>query len=1181
MAHKFGQTWWGNEWLRALDQIDYSNRLPRGKSYARNGMVKDIRIDGNIISAKVQGRLIRPYRVTIVVEPFTPQQIKMLIDELLNHPTVVAMLLNRELSPTILSIARRIGLNIFPHRWKDLGMSCSCPDWAVPCKHLAAVIYMVSHEIDNNPFMVFEMHKVDLLGELAKRGITIEHKLLMELPTCHQLIAKNTKKDTTSNDDASYTPVDFSHLTNIGTSLVRLLKPEPPFYHGGDFRAVYEKAITRTARACRNVLKGKSEEAILPATDVTITHHTSITISINENLMPSVFITDITDKKKAVTEAYRLMDLFTPLEAIKIDFIDDYQPCIAALKQAMLCALHLLECGATTPLLYKGMRECSNIMWMPALLDAKVKKVIDAMEGVMPDHLVTAQFTKPKRPFSINEPAKWLVAMMMTEIVQEVNRLEAQHDDVLQLFFGDLLTTFNKVGQTETTGAVKAWLDRFLISIDDLVPTFVVDEKNNGFEMRVKVSHNIDNIAQLVDLGDIDSIAALAKKKYHIFRKLAALVTLIPALEQYIDNMGHSPMQFSLNSFTTVLIDAIPTLQMLGMKVVLPKALMKLIRPLPSIKLSTNSASKGSSFLRLDKLLNFDWQVAMGSNMVAPDEFFAMMENARGLIKFKGEYVYVNDDDLERLRKSLDAKKQLTPAQMLQASLSGTLNSVPITISDEVRQLIAKLTSMPEIALPTGLNATLRPYQERGFSWMFHNMSLGFGSIIADDMGLGKTLQVITLILELKNEGQLKNERVLIVVPTGLLTNWMAELHKFAPSITALVYHGPTRDITSFDHDVLLTSYGVMRSDVDLIKKRKWAVMVIDEAQNIKNASTHQSKAVKAVKAGVNIAMSGTPVENRLNEFWSIMEFANKGYLGSEKHFAEQFANPIQKNGDHSVAELFRKVTAPFTLRRLKTDKSIINDLPDKIEQNDMAQLTPQQASLYEETLNNAMEAITQIDDTDNAQLFKRQGLVLQMILALKQICNHPAQFIKDGNSDPNLSGKAIMLLDLVQAIVESGEKVLIFTQFKEMGELLQQIIERQLGSSPLFYHGGCSIKQRNHIVERFQNNRADRVLILSLKAASTGLNLTAATHVIHYDLWWNPAVEAQATDRAYRIGQHRNVIVHRFITKGTFEERIDEMIQSKKELANMTVATGENWIGQLSNKELNEIFSLASATSM
>ena len=335
------------------------------------------------------------------------------------------------------------------------------------------------------------------------------------------------------------------------------------------------------------------------------------------------------------------------------------------------------------------------------------------------------------------------------------------------------------------------------------------------------------------------------------------------------------------------------------------------------------------------------------------------------------------------------------------------------------------------------------------------------------------------------------------------------------------------------------------------------------------------------MKAGVNIAMSGTPVENRLNEFWSIMEFANKGYLGSEKHFAEQFANPIQKNGDHSVAELFRKVTAPFTLRRLKTDKSIINDLPDKIEQNDMAQLTPQQASLYEETLNNAMEAITQIDDTDNAQLFKRQGLVLQMILALKQICNHPAQFIKDGNSDPNLSGKAIMLLDLVQAIVERGEKVLIFTEFKEMGELLQQIIERQLGSSPLFYHGGCSIKQRNHIVERFQNNRADRVLILSLKAAGTGLNLTAATHVIHYDLWWNPAVEAQATDRAYRIGQHRNVIVHRFITKGTFEERIDEMIQSKKELANMTVATGENWIGQLSNKELNEIFSLASATSM
>ena len=1145
-------------------------------------MVKDIKVDRNIISAKVQGRLIRPYRVVVEIQKFTKNEINQLVDELLKHPTVMSMLLNRELSPTVMSIAQKIGLNIFPRKWRDLGMHCSCPDWAVPCKHLASVIYMVSHEIDNNPFMVFEMHGVDLLTELSKRGITIEQKQMMDVPDCFKLVEINKEKETntkskkenkiTKNQAPANRIVDFSHLTDIGTSLVRLLSPEPPFYQHGDFRAIYEKAIRHTGKTCRNVLKGKNKEMIIHASDIKIGHYTDIKIMIDKNLMPAIVISDINNKQKT-TNLFKISMLFEPLDVIKMDFIDDYQPCIAPLKQAMMCAIHLLANGATIPLLYKGNKDHYNIVWAPALLDAKVRKVISSLEEIMPHNLLTAQFSKSCS--IIKDPAKWLVTIMMTEMVQEANRKDLLHEEVFQLFFDHILPAFNKVGQNETTGAIKSWLDRFLISADELVPTFVVDEVNNGFEMRVKISSNEDNVTQLVDLETINTIPALAKKQYHIFQKLAALVNLIPELEKYIDNLGRIPMHFGLNNFTTILIDAIPTLQMLGMRVVLPKALMELARPMPSIKLSTKTTDRGNSFLRLDKLLNFSWQVAIGDNMVSPEEFFYMMKNARGLIKFKGKYIYVSQEDIERLRKSFEAKRQLTPAQMLQASLSGTLNSVPITITDEVRQLINQLTNMPAIALPTDLHATLRPYQERGFSWMYHNMALGFGSIIADDMGLGKTLQVITLILKLKNEGELEKERVLIVVPTGLLSNWMAEFEKFAPSLSAHVYHGATRDLAHFDHDVLLTSYGVMRSDVDDIKKHKWAMMVIDEAQNIKNSSTHQSKAVKAVKAGVHIAMSGTPVENRLNEFWSIMDFVNKGYLGNEKCFAEQFANPIQKNGDLSVAELFRKVTAPFTLRRLKTDKSIINDLPDKIEQNDLVQLTPQQATLYEETLRNAMDAITQIDDTDNTQIFKRQGLVLQMILALKQICNHPTQFVKDGNFDPNISGKTIMLLDLVKSIVDSGEKVLIFTQFKEMGQLLKQFIEEQLDTNPLFYHGGCSIKQRNEIVDRFQNNRADRVLILSLKAAGTGLNLTAATHVIHYDLWWNPAVEAQATDRAYRIGQHSNVIVHRFITKGTFEERIDEMIQNKKELANMTVSTGENWIGKLSNKELNEIFTL------
>jgi len=371
----------------------------------------------------------------------------------------------------------------------------------------------------------------------------------------------------------------------------------------------------------------------------------------------------------------------------------------------------------------------------------------------------------------------------------------------------------------------------------------------------------------------------------------------------------------------------------------------------------------------------------------------------------------------------------------------------------------------------------------------------------------------------------------------------------------------------------MLTTYGVLRSDAELLKKQKWQVMIIDEAQNIKNHDTAQTKATKSIPANIRIAMSGTPVENRLTEFWSIMDFTNKGYLGNEKTFRSEFAEPIQVFNDEQAVARFRKITSPFMMRRMKTDKSIISDLPDKVEQNQYALLTGQQAALYEKTMRMAMDEIEGVTGPDSQSLFKRQGLVLQMILALKQICNHPTNFLKNGNYDPSLSGKTELLFELLDSIIEAGEKVLIFTQFREMGDLLERFISHRFGDRPLFYHGGSNVRQRQEMIDRFQHNRADRIFVLSLKAAGTGLNLTAATHVIHYDLWWNPAVENQATDRAYRIGQKKNVMVHRFITKNTFEERIDEMISNKKHLAEMTVATGENWIGKLSNKELRDIF--------
>ena len=444
------------------------------------------------------------------------------------------------------------------------------------------------------------------------------------------------------------------------------------------------------------------------------------------------------------------------------------------------------------------------------------------------------------------------------------------------------------------------------------------------------------------------------------------------------------------------------------------------------------------------------------------------------------------------------------------------------------------------------------------------------GSVIADDMGLGKTLQVIAALQKLKEEGALADASALVVMPTSLLTNWHKELLRFAPGLTVGVFHGSKRELGVQRPEVLLTSYGVARSEAAKLRAVAWRVVIADEAQNIKNPAAAQTRAIKTVPAQCFIAMSGTPVENRLSEYWSIMDFANRGYLGSMAHFVKEYAVPIQTHRDAQAVSRFRRVTAPFLLRRLKSDKSIIDDLPDKIEQDQYCALTQAQTALYESVVQEGLKSLEGVSDT-----FKRQGLVLQMILALKQVCNHPAQYLKQGHRDAGLSGKAERFMELVDEIHAANQKVLVFTQFREMGELLCGWLGDAHGRRPLFLHGGVARGQRDAMVERFQNDRTERVFILSLKAGGTGLNLTAASNVIHFDLWWNPAVEAQATDRAYRIGQQRSVQVHRFITRATFEERINEMMRAKRELADLTVGSGEQWIGNLPAAELRELFAL------
>lgn len=1187
---QFGKTWWGEQWLNSLANIDYSNRLPRGATYARNGSIQRIKIEENNIEAKVQGSRPKPYHVTIVIPPFFEPEIKKLIAAISQKPTIISKLLNRELDPELLTIAEQCGLKIFPKQWTDFKMQCSCPDGAVPCKHLAAVVYKVSIAIDNNPFLVFQLHRVDLPQELEKVNIHIteqNHTIL----SLKELLQQAQSKSVSNKIDSGITPkknskklasehvlFNYATLSPILDAVIQLLPDAPVFYpQKGNFRDKYASSLRKVNKVAQRIIQGKAplnlhQDIRNRGSVFLFNHHDTCSLVIDANNLLRIELNYVEKK-------ISLQELLSALWQIPAAYEKEYQPEIATLKNVLLLALNLLATGSIVPQIVKLDNGQHLIRWLPAMLSNEVRLLVDQLQQTLPSTILLFDDSKSHRsttdiPRIVPQGAIHLTSIFLNELIQHFFDKKSD-DSFLNFFFYNNYGPFNKPGEGSIAGGVQSWLQRYYLRQGKYKPMLIVEElRGERFKVDIDIVEISKPQEKPISIANIFAGQTYEKNRFEILQSLTQLGSFIPGLDAYVNDQGKSGLVMDIHSFTPFLMQAIPAIQLLDIDILLPKSLRRILKPKASVKIK-QKRDTSSGLLGLDSLLDFDWQVAIGDATVGEEEFNTLMKNANGLIKYKTQYIYVNSSELEKLHKHFQSSKELSAYEMLRIALSHDYHGAQVRLTDEVEQLITELTSQKEIPLPENIQAQLRPYQIRGYSWMYRNTQIGFGSVLADDMGLGKTLQVITVLQKYKEEGLLNKQKAMVVAPTGLLTNWQAEIEKFAPTMQCKLYHGTNRTIEKDEnYDVLLTTYGIVRSDADKLKKLAWYVMITDEAQNIKNHTAEQSKAVKSIKAKTYIAMSGTPVENRLSELWSIMDFSNRGFLGPLSDFKESFSDPIQNTNDIEAANKLKKITAPFLMRRLKSDKTIINDLPDKIEMNSYCQLAPNQASLYEKTLQEALKAIEEAGD-DKKSLFARQGLVLQMILALKQICNHPTQFLKNKVLDASLSGKTQLLFDKLESIVESNEKVLIFTQFTEMGEMLKHFITEKFGEEPLFYHGGCTLKKRKEMVDGFQNNRADKIFILSLKAAGTGLNLTAANHVIHYDLWWNPAVEAQATDRAYRIGQKSNVMVHRFITKGSFEERINELIQSKKNLADMTVSTGENWIGSLSNKEIRDIFTL------
>ncbi len=484
-----------------------------------------------------------------------------------------------------------------------------------------------------------------------------------------------------------------------------------------------------------------------------------------------------------------------------------------------------------------------------------------------------------------------------------------------------------------------------------------------------------------------------------------------------------------------------------------------------------------------------------------------------------------------------------------------------------------------ELAEPVGFQGELRPYQRRGVGWLLYLRNLGLGACLADDMGLGKTVQALALLLHVRDRARRRAAKTppptLLICPTSVVANWKHETDRFAPSLRVLVHHGAGRQngdefLESVrNHELIVTSYGTARRDIELLTQIQWGELILDEAQNIKNPRAKQTQAVRRLEARNRIALTGTPVENRLSELWSIMEFLNSGYLDGSEQFRKRFIVPIERYNDDGRAAELRRLVQPFLLRRLKSDPTIISDLPEKNEMVVYCTLTNEQTVLYETTVRTALDIL------DQSSGIQRRGLVLGLLTKLKQISNHPAHFLKEDGPLPNRSGKLDRLTEMLEEALSVGDQALVFTQFVEMGHLLQRHLRETLGAEVLFLHGGTPAKQRDRMVQEFQDKDGPPIFVLSLRAGGSGLNLTRANHVFHYDRWWNPAVENQATDRAFRIGQTRNVQVHKFVVAGTLEERINEMIESKQALAEAIVGSGEEWLTELNNDELRDLLML------
>lgn len=817
---------------------------------------------------------------------------------------------------------------------------------------------------------------------------------------------------------------------------------------------------------------------------------------------------------------------------------------------------------------------------------------------------------------------RWKVPQMVWDEFAPGFWEEPFHGDTMRSFisqfYGDALSAYLEIGKAGDTLAEKLRiLQNSPLSAEELSAYFDEDKWNEWagmantdplpFSIGLRLTEpteeedpwRLETIVR--DLKNPDRIYSLTTKS-RLPKRFSPFLPAVQAEEERWVRMfpwlaGENGLVQELDEGRAweFLTEASGKLIALGMEILLPSwwEAMREANMNVKAKVKQTGTNYRPSFVGLNAMLDFDWRISMNGVDFSEEEFQTLVNEQRRLVQIRGRWVKLDPKMIAHIQALMkQAKKEGLRVQDIFSIMPEdeenpeeeeffdprAFAKVKIELNQSLKKMLEQLHGAAEIpgtAVPAQLHGELRPYQQLGFNWLVFLRKFGFGACLADDMGLGKTIQLIAYLSHVKFVEK-QESPALIICPTSVLGNWQRELERFAPDLNVLLHYGSNRaKEESFTEDVkqadiVLTTYGLAHLDFDEFSSVEWSTIALDEAQNIKNAETKQSRAIRKLKGQHHIALTGTPMENRLAELWSIFDFINHGYLGTFGQFQKKFIAPIEKDNSEKKIRQLQQQIKPFLLRRTKKDPEVELNLPDKLEQKEYCALTTEQAALYEQLVQDTFNKI------DTLSYFERKGMILQMLNRLKQLCNHPALFLKEEYPEniEERSNKLGSLVELADSIMNAGEACIIFTQYIAMGEMIRKVLQERYSITVPFLNGSMPKAQRDDYVERFQNGEFP-FFLLSLKAGGTGLNLTAANHVIHYDRWWNPAVENQATDRAYRIGQNRFVHVHKLITTGTLEEKIDLMLEKKQSL-NDEIIRSDQWVTELSNDDLQNLLALA-----